>query len=328
MAGENDGATRRKRGCDVVPYGPEDFRAFFLAPPSFFVVGAQKAGTSTVHAVLAQLPGVSLPRTKETHFFCSDDHYRKGPRWYRRCFRGNRSDAVCGEVDPEYLFCPGAAGRIAAAVPAAKIVVLLREPVERAFSHYLMSVRRGFETLDFRAALEREGERLHADAGGMGWKHHSYLTRGLYAAQIRRYLDLFPRENLLFVRFEDLTGVGTQRAASSSILRHVGLPSLPGDALRSPRENEARAARSRLLSRLLWGDNWIKRAVRPWLPFRRRRLQLAMAIDRWNRRPVTGGAAFSREDVPPEARARLREEAAEVAALTGLDLSSWSERYE
>jgi hypothetical protein len=116
------------------------------------------------------------------------------------------------EATPDYLFYPGAAERAATIVPHAKILVLLRDPVERAYSHFRHMVRLGFETLSFEEALEAEESRIAPDIEAMQrnpthycrpFVHFSYASRGLYAEQLRRWLDHFPRDQFCFIRSED-----------------------------------------------------------------------------------------------------------------------------
>ena len=109
--------------------------------PSFFVVGAQKAGTTALHHYLARHPDIFLPKIKETHFF-NDGHgeWHRGFNYYLQKYFSSRNEKkLAGEIDPEYLFFPETAGRIAAHIPNAKLIFIFREPVSRAYSHYWMT---------------------------------------------------------------------------------------------------------------------------------------------------------------------------------------------
>lgn len=177
--------------------------------PEFLIIGAQKAGTSSLFALLAQHPQLKLPVQKELHYF--DLHYSRGDAWYSNQFpAGARS----GEASPYYLFHPYAARRVAEKLPNARLVVLLRDPVLRALSHYQMERRSGLEPArSFEAAialepsrLEPEVARLSADETYVSPVHqtYSYLSRGLYAQQIARWLQYFPPEQLAFFESERL----------------------------------------------------------------------------------------------------------------------------
>ena len=113
--------------------------------PSFFVVGAQKAGTTSLHNWMAQQPDVCLPKLKETHFFSIQEIFERGIDWYLQQFPRCKYDSIVGEICPEYMYCKQAPYRIREWNPNPKIIFIFRHPIERAFSHYLMSVRGGYE---------------------------------------------------------------------------------------------------------------------------------------------------------------------------------------
>jgi hypothetical protein len=165
--------------------------------PDFIIAGAQRAGTTSLYRYLAGHPAVVPASRKEVHFF--DLAYHRGLWWYRAHFplrtRRTASGAAVrtGEASPYYMFHPHAPRRIAAALPRVKLVVLLRNPIDRAFSQYHHEVRHGHETLSFPDALDREGERLAAElprlladprAQSFAHQHHSYAARGFYARQL------------------------------------------------------------------------------------------------------------------------------------------------
>ena len=145
----------------------------------------------------------------ELHFFSLHQH--RGLEWYSHHFEAASSYQLCGEVTPYYLFGPLAAERLAAALPKVKLIMLLRDPVERALSQYFHSKRLGLETLDLQAALAAEQERL-ADAeealkrGEVHTSHqqHSYISRSRYEKQLLRFDKLFPSDQLLVLPSEDL----------------------------------------------------------------------------------------------------------------------------
>jgi hypothetical protein len=188
--------------------------------PDFLILGAMKAGTTSLYRYLAAHPDFARRRRKEeVHFF--DKHQARGTAWYasffpsrldrwRAALRGRR--LVSGETSPYYLFHPAVPARVQALLPRARLFVLLRDPVARAWSHYRHSVRKGREILGFAQALAREPERLRgeeerllADASrfSLAHRHFSYFTRGLYADQIERWVRCVGRERLLIFRSED-----------------------------------------------------------------------------------------------------------------------------
>ena len=184
------------------------------AEPSFLIVGAQKSGTTSMYNHLVSHPQVRRPLTKEVHYF--DVHYSRGPAWYRSNFplKAARQGAwITGEATPAYLFHPGAPERVAALLPGARLVVLLRNPVDRAYSHYHHELAKGAETLSFEQALKAEPTRLEgelerqmaeADYFSYNARHYAYLERGMYADQLSRWLAFFPWDQLLVLRSECL----------------------------------------------------------------------------------------------------------------------------
>ncbi len=189
--------------------------------PDFIIIGAQRCGTTSLYNYLIEHPGVAPALTKEVNFF--DRNFRKGTRWYGAHFpslasryyatqiRGRRFST--GESSPYYIFHPLVPCRIAEMIPAVKLIVLLRNPVDRAYSHYRHVERLGFETLSFEDALAHETERLRGerekiveddDYNSFNHQHYSYLSRGIYVDQLETWASYFPREQLLVLRSEDL----------------------------------------------------------------------------------------------------------------------------
>ena len=188
--------------------------------PGFLIIGAQRAGTTSLYNYLCDHPCVSRALTKEVRFF--DLHYQQGLDWYRSRFPSRRHmrrlqrlrghEQLVGEASPDYLFHPHVPQRVADQLPDAKLIVLLRNPVDRAFSHYWHQVKRGYEQLSFSAAVESEEDRLSGELERMledpnyvsfERHHHSYLARGRYAEQLEPWLKAFPGDQILIERSED-----------------------------------------------------------------------------------------------------------------------------
>jgi hypothetical protein len=191
--------------------------------PTFLIVGAKRAGTSSLYRYLTAHPEVCpCVSGKGTHYF--DVSYGRGWRWYRSSFPLAARGGITGEASPYYMFHPLAPSRIAAKLPDARLIVLLRDPVERAWSHYHNERRLQAEPLSFEDAIRSEPERLAgqaeqmaADPGfqGFAWRHHSYLARGRYAEQLERLYGLFPPSHVLVVQSELL------RADPNRVLEEV-----------------------------------------------------------------------------------------------------------
>ncbi|MEI8124455.1 MAG: sulfotransferase domain-containing protein [Parachlamydiaceae bacterium] len=182
------------------------------ALPSFLIIGAQKSGTTTLYDILRQHPNV-VNRPGEVHFF--DVNFYLGVEWYAKQYpKARKMDAIRGDKSPYYLFYPFAAERAFATLPEAKIIILLRNPVDRAYSQYWMNKRKNIEPLSFEEAIEVEAERLAEEMaeleksepidGTGNHRKYSYLSRGLYAEQIQRWLDYFPKEQVMVISSDDL----------------------------------------------------------------------------------------------------------------------------
>ncbi len=210
--------------------------------PDFIIIGGKKCGTSSLYNYLAEHPGVAPAFRKEVHFF-DNNPGRRGTLFYRAYFptslhrrrveRTRGTKLLTGEATPYYLFYPLAPRRVRDVVPDAKLIALLRNPVDRAYSHYHHEVRRGAEKLSFEEAIEREAERLGGERermlrGGnydsVSHRRYSYLSRGVYVDQLQNWRRFFPEEQLLVLKSEGLF------ADPSSILGQtldfLGLPPL------------------------------------------------------------------------------------------------------
>jgi hypothetical protein len=198
----------------------------------------QKGGTTSLQRLLEHHPGAFLPPAKELHYFSL--HYNQGEAWYRQQFAGAAVGQRCGEITPYYLFHPAAPQRIAALLPNVKLVLLLRNPVERALSQYFHSVRLGLEPLELEAALAAEEQRLAgaeevlvaADGRHRSHQEHSYLARSRYEQQLQRFEALFPAEQLLVLRSEDL--FARAELVWTQLLQFLELDPWPLPALAQP----------------------------------------------------------------------------------------------
>lgn len=179
--------------------------------PSFLIVGGQRCGTTSLWRALVQHPDlIGPPRHKGVHYF--DVHYQEGPTWYRghfpltaRARRAAHGTPITGEATPYYMFHPLAAERIARDLPDARLLVLLRDPVERAYSAHTHEARRGHESESFERALELEPARLDGEVERMRadpsyyshvHRHNAYLTRGEYIDQILAMEKLVGRDRI------------------------------------------------------------------------------------------------------------------------------------
>jgi len=200
--------------------------------PSFIVIGAMKAGTTTLFAALTQHPHVIRSRRREIHFFGS--RFGRGEAWYRRHFPTGlelrRHQAITGEGSTSYLAHPHAPERIHQVIPDVKMIALLRDPVDRAISNYFHEKRTGRETLPIVEAFAAEEERLRRAAEEPGQRplgRMGYRKRGLYAEQLERYYRQFPREQLMVLQAESL--FEKPREVIDRVCRFLGLDPAKGN---------------------------------------------------------------------------------------------------
>lgn len=173
----------------------------------FFIVGAQKAGTTALSAYLRRSPQVQIPALKEIHFFEDEARDWDNPDYdaLTRHFSWEPdAPPVRGEATPAYLYWPNALERLGRHNPEAKLIVCLRHPAYRAHSHWRMETKRGDEALPFELAVSDIGRQRLQETGNGAHLHYSYIERGFYGRQIARLLEIFPRERLLFVETDDI----------------------------------------------------------------------------------------------------------------------------
>jgi len=175
--------------------------------PDFIIVGGQRCGTTSLYKNLILNLDVTPATKKEIHFF--DNNYHKGLGWYKNQF----IESLCtGEATPYYIFHPHSLRRIANDLPNVKIIVILRNPVDRAYSHYQMVVRNKHETLSFEEAINEEITRLNGELDKMindenyysfSHQHFSYLARGIYISQLKNVFRYFKKNQILVVSSEN-----------------------------------------------------------------------------------------------------------------------------
>jgi hypothetical protein len=206
--------------------------------PEFIIVGAQKSGTTSLYRYLEAHPNMVPPITKELTFF--DRNFHRGTQWYRLHFPlrtagytpGDAgSKAFTGESSSYYLFHPLVPQRIAETLPQTKILILLRNPVDRAYSHYQHKLRRHQETLSFEEAIDAEPERLAGEEEkicknpryrSQAHSLHSYLARGIYLEQILRWQKYFSPERMLILESSSLFKRTDE--TYQQVLKFLGVP--------------------------------------------------------------------------------------------------------
>jgi hypothetical protein len=190
--------------------------------PDFVLIGAMKSGTTALIHYLSEHPSIKLPLfQREVHFF--DGNFYRGVKWYKSFFptkiyksfitKFRNQSFLTGEKTPLYIFHPLAPQRLYSVLPNVKLILLLRNPMIRAYSHYQHSVRNGRENLSFEDAIKEEETRLMGELDKIiqsntyksyNYNHYSYLARGRYIEQVKRWFKYFPKEQILIIKSENL----------------------------------------------------------------------------------------------------------------------------
>jgi|LakMenE18May11ns_1017448.scaffolds.fasta_scaffold9596315_1 hypothetical protein len=205
-----------------------------MCTPDFIIIGAQKGGTTSLFRYLSEHPRIRLPETKEIHYF--DLNHEKGLHWYLSHFPpSDGRGLLTGEASPYYLYHPLVPSRMSGALPDLKLIVMLRDPVDRAYSHYHHNRRHGYEELgSFEAAVEMEESRLNGQEEALiqgslshspSHQHCSYIDRGLYRRQIERWLEHYPADRFHFIRSEDF--YRDPHGQTGKVCRFLGLDPMP-----------------------------------------------------------------------------------------------------
>lgn len=292
--------------------------------PNFFLIGAAKSGTTALYSFLKQHPEVFLPERKEPHFFAFQNQELRfrGPGVtinkaitrideYRRLYANVAGESAIGDCSASYLYVQGTCERIHDLCPDAKIIAILRNPIDRAYSSYLHLVREGREPLDsFEAALEAEQDRIAQD-WGLLWR---YADLGRYAAQLERYLAAFGRERVRVFLYDELRSDPQQ-------LMHDTFEFLGVDSEFTPdlsaRPNVSGVPQSRWLHKLLRAGGAARTLVRATIP-----TALKVQLRDWY-----FGRGLRQPPMHPELRERLRREFRDdilkTQQLIERDLSHW-----
>ena len=212
---------------------------FLHVLPDFYVIGAAKCGTSSLYDYLIKHPSIQPVVIKEIRYF--GKYYNRGLNWYRVCFPFRfqkyyvknilKKDFLTGEATPRYLDNPHVPGRIKQITPNAKFIALLRNPIDRAYSHHNMMFNGGDETLSFEDAIKKEEERTHEEFKKMEndgnyysdkYFQQAFLHRGIYVDKLKQWMKVFPKEQFLIIQSEEF--FNNTPTEYNKILKFLGLP--------------------------------------------------------------------------------------------------------
>ena len=295
----------------------------FKKKPFILIIGAQKAGTTSIHNLISKQAEVSLPKIKETHFYSNQENFNKGMDWYLNQFDITR-DIMC-EVDPSYLFYQNSAEWINETIKAPKFVIIFRKPIERALSHYLMSSYKGYEDLSFIDALEAEPNRLKNDQNNFSLINHSYLKRGDYSVQLNKYLAKFDKSNFLFIKFEDLISKENTGHTINAIFEFIGINKKNKD-IKISQENKRKKIKHEFIRDLLYKDNIIRNTIKKIVPSDLLRVKLKEMINYVNSTSYGSDdelTAHILNSIPDNYFTWNNEQSELLREMTNLDIDSW-----
>jgi len=289
--------------------------------PNFLIVGAAKSGTTSLYRYLRRHPDVFMPQWKELSLFIGDPdgplHKVKKPQYYYRVFAKAKMASAVGEASTSYLYDNSAPKRIKEALGTIRIIIILRDPVDMSYSLYNHQVRKEGETLKtFAAALEAEESRRN-DSGFRkkcyGWHaNYYYYHRGLYSEQVKRYLDVFGKDKVMILLFQDLVNDpidSCQKAfaflgVDDSFVPEIKVHNPAGEIMNVPRFWQDLGLFQKTMS-FVFSRNLIKK-----LP------HLLRNINNRERQPVNPETARRLRD-------RFHDDICRLEQLIGKDLSAW-----
>lgn len=296
--------------------------------PNFLIIGAAKSGTTTLYDWLDRHPQIYMSPVKETNFFALENtnpdifqetvhqgylkNFKTTLADYQEQFVGVNDEIAIGEASPSYLYYPQAAVRIKQYIPDVKLIAILRNPVERAYSNFVHHLRDNLETTtDFAEALELEPERI---SNNWWWGFH-YLNAGFYSAQLKRYWEIFDRSQIKIYLFEDLTNNPDETAKDIWQFLKVDEIKLP----KGDRSNVTGVPKNRFFYNFLTTKNIFKEPLKLIVPPQIRDRLVTKLKNKTLQKP----------QLSPEIRSQLtntyREEIEQLQTLINRDLSSWLE---
>ena len=254
-----------------------------MSLPNFMCLGAAKSGTTTLYDILRQHPDVYIPSFKEPHFFDIPENYKNGINWYGKNYFKNANQKIVADFTPSYFFDKEAPKRIFESLGGkVKFVVILRNPVDRAYSHYLHSKRDDHEDLEFKEALMNESSRLkkyEENGDYLSYLRQSYVSQGLYFDMLERYLEYFSLDNFLIIHFED-EFIKHREETMIKILNFLEIENF--DLKIDIKSNPASQEKSKTLKRIMKKRGWWRILLKKMIPSLKIRQIIKNRIQRAN----------------------------------------------
>ena len=240
-----------------------------MSLPNFMCIGAAKSGTTTLYDTLRQHANIFAPSFKEPHFFDTPSIYCHGLKWYEKTyFKKVRQEKVVMDITPSYLYEKRAAKRIYNDLGKdVKFIVLLRNPIDRAYSHYLHSKRDENESDDFLIALKKEKNRIKDAQMNNDYLTElrcSYISQGRYYTMLKNYLEYFPIEQFLILHLEE-EFIANRTQSMHRIFSFLGVP-YDKEIHYDLKSNPASKTRFIWIKKLLQKTGWWRRAIKYLIP--------------------------------------------------------------
>lgn len=292
--------------------------------PNFLIIGSAKGGTSSLHYYLRQHPQVFMPALKEPRFFALEGetlNFQNPDKAVNTCsittlsdyealFSDVRDEIAIGEASPLYLYSEKAAQNIQRYTPNAKLIAILRNPVDRAFSCYTHLLREGYETLSFEDALAAEPERINNN-----WAHlWHYREAGYYYRQLKAYFDRFPSEQIKIYLFDELSRDNQKILTDIYDFLGVDRAFVPD----MTRQNVSGMPKSRLVQQFFSQKNWLRSTIQATIP-KDLRHGVAKRIKAWNIGKKPELSAATRQKLMID----YQDDIVNLELLIEKDLSAW-----
>jgi spore coat polysaccharide biosynthesis protein SpsF (cytidylyltransferase family) len=297
--------------------------------PNFIIVGAAKCGTTSLNEYLKQHPEVYMAPLKEPYFFSfmNEQPTFTGPydytldkqlitdfEVYKSLFDGVSKEKAIGECSNSYLFFENTPQRIKQYIPDGKIIIVLRNPIERTYSHYRQHVMLGHENLSFEEALQKEEERKQ-----LGWRwHYQYTAQSMYYEQVKRYYEIFDRNKIWIGFFENLKE--NPAAFMKDIFNFLEVnPDISN--IKFERHNPSGIPKNKGLLEFATQPHWIKEITRPFTP---RKLRAKISKILYNKSIDFNHVPKMKKETKEYLKNIFREDVKQLEKLIGRDLSLWN----
>jgi hypothetical protein len=298
----------------------------------FVCIGAQKAGTTTLHDILITHPDIYLPPRKEAQFFDINERFEKGINYYfETFFKTYNGEKFVGNINPNLQMQNRSLERLHNCFgDELKIIFIMRDPVKRAYSHYLMSKKRGYEKLDFFDAMKAENERISNPQTHRGYiseepghyeiNHWGYVYRSLYANTVEYLFANFPKENIHLMLFEDF--IKNKNNGIKELLKFLSIPDSPYISF-EVQSNVASEPKSKILRDFIYQQGIFKKIIGKVLS-KKNKEYIRIKLTKINNKPLAenekGLSIKERSKVFTE---YFEKDIKKLELLTGLDLNNW-----